>query len=626
MLLLVGLNRPASAQQSYLDPQPFGDEIPGLDTAAVGDWWKVSRRPLPPPRRFKNLEVPRDQTIGFALYTVHDGVLKLTAQLYPLFRGEPREVQLDFKQPDGTWHQRATAEVVYPGWSAHFRIEGWDDSRPVEYRVRHGENAQHVGLIRGNPRDQEVITVGVLSCNSNKDRGDRARMVANIRAQDPDLLFFAGDQSYDHKEHTAAWLAFGRQFADVLRDRPVITIPDDHDIGQGNLWGEGGIKADSPAGSSGGYFYPAAYVNMVERCQTWHLPDAIDPRPVARGIGVYFTSLRLGGVDFAIIEDRKFKSGPEGKIPQQGPRPDHIRNPDYDPESIDVPGLKLLGERQLRFLDAWGRDWEESEMKCVLSQTIWTGVAQVHGNRQNRLHADLDNNGWPQTPRDRAIELLRRCRAVHLCGDQHLASVVQYGVERFRDGPWAFCSPAIVNNYYSRWWIPENGPGKRPFRDVALPWTGDYRDGMGNFMTMRAYANPDAESNGSGYGIVHFNKVDRTITFECWPREADVTAGDQGQFPGWPVTVAQSENDGRPVVARLPELRWNAREMVVVEVRNVDTGETLYTLRTPRTDRFVPPVYAEGTYLVQVTRDNGETWQREFRTAEKNADAIELGF
>ena len=38
---------------------------------------------------------------------------------------------------------------------------------------------------------------------------------------DPDLLFFAGDQSYDHREHTAAWLKFGLQFRDVFRDMAI---------------------------------------------------------------------------------------------------------------------------------------------------------------------------------------------------------------------------------------------------------------------------------------------------------------------------------------------------------------------------------------------------------------------
>ena len=131
-----------------------------------------------------------------------------------------------------------------------------------------------------------------------------------------------------------------------------------------------------------------------QRAQTSHLPDPFDSTPVKRGITVYYTDLTVGGISFAIIEDRKFKTGPMGTIPKQGPRPDHITDPSYDPKSIDVPGLVLLGDRQLKFLRNWGGDWHDCEMKAVLSQTIFCGGAHIHGKIGGRLHADLDSNGF----------------------------------------------------------------------------------------------------------------------------------------------------------------------------------------------------------------------------------------
>jgi hypothetical protein len=92
---------------------------------------------------------------------------------------------------------------------------------------------------------------------------------------------------------------------------------------------------------------------MVQRQQTWHLPDPVDPAPVEQGITVYFTRLVLGGLDLAILEDRKFKTGPKGAIPALGPRPDHITDPAYDRAAIDLSGLELLGSRQLAWLDRW---------------------------------------------------------------------------------------------------------------------------------------------------------------------------------------------------------------------------------------------------------------------------------
>ena len=103
-------------------------------------------------------------------------------------------------------------------------------------------------------------------------------------------------------------------------------------MGHGNLWGAGGKQSLTGAGHDGGYFKPVEYVKEVERAQTSHLPDAYDPMPVQRGIGVYYTSLNWGGISFAIIEDRKFKTGPLGVIPPNlGPRPDHVTDPSYDP-------------------------------------------------------------------------------------------------------------------------------------------------------------------------------------------------------------------------------------------------------------------------------------------------------
>ncbi|MBZ0257077.1 hypothetical protein K8I31_13505, partial [bacterium] len=369
---------------------------------------------------------------------------------------------------------------------------------------------------------------------------------------DPDLLYFAGDQSYFHKEHTAAWLLWGVQFRDAFRNRPCVTIPDDHDVGHPNLWGEGGKKASSPAGDDGGYFYDADYVKMVERCQTSHLPDPYDPTPIKQGIGVYYTDLTVGGVDFAIIEDRKFKSGPSGKIPQMGPRPDHIRDVNYDPASIDVEGLVLLGDRQLKFLEDWAQPKEGIALKAVLSQTGFCGAAHRHGTFENYLHADLDCNGWPQTGRNKALRLIQKAGAVHLAGDQHIATIVQHGIDEFHDGPFAFVSPALVNTIYGRWWHPlDEKPGANHDPQNPLPFTGDYLDGLGNKITMIAYANIEGKTLRDGFGLVRFNKNEKSITFESWDRFTDVTKPNAKQMPGWPRTIHQIQQEGEPITWKL---------------------------------------------------------------------------
>jgi hypothetical protein len=97
-----------------------------------------------------------------------------------------------------------------------------------------------------------------------------------------------------------------------------------------------------------------------------------------------------------------------------------------------------------------------------------------------------------------------------------------------------------------------NSPGPTRCLAVPLPWTGDYEDGLGNKITMVAYANPedtsDERQRADGYGITRFNFSAETVTFACFPRFATLGAdGKPKQFPGWPVTVPL---DGPPRPSR----------------------------------------------------------------------------
>ncbi len=123
-----------------------------------------------------------------------------------------------------------------------------------------------------------------------------------------------------------------------------------------------------------------------------------------------------------------------------------------------------------------------------------------------------------------------------MCGDQHLAVLVQHGLEALSDGPYAFTCRAIVNTINSRWWHPEDEqPGQNPVANSPLSWAGEYEAGLGNLIRMLAYANPedgkDETQRADGYGIVRFNRKDQTITFECWSRFVSVDDAMKLNFP-----------------------------------------------------------------------------------------------
>ncbi len=567
-------------------------------------------------------QVERDEVICFALYTVHNNIMKMTAQLYPLQDSESPFVYLDVKE-NGKWKQIAKSEVIQQGWVAQFRVEKWDSRRQFQYRLRHDAGAQYTGIIQKDPVDKKEIVVAAFTGNSifQSHGGDIPRddIVANIQKIQPDLLFFSGDQVYDHTHHYAFWLKFGRDFGDIIRNIPTVTIPDDHDVGQGNLWGSGGKKASSISGDDGGYFMPAEYVKEVERCQTSHLPDPFDPTPIQQGIGVYYTSLNVGGISFAILEDRKFKTGWLEVLPDipadfttGTQRPHSFRYNNYDPTTLDVPDAKLLGDRQLHFLEEWAKDWTDATFKCVLSQTVFCDSADRYYTPERRRYVDFDANGWPQTGRNKALLEMRKAFAFHINGDTHLGTIFQYGVNEWNDAGYTFTVPSIAN-LFMRWWDPDV-PGKN--RQPGMPeYTGEYLDGFGNKITCWAVANPSFKNDpvqqseeedkvqlttrAAGFGVVRFNKSTREITMECWPRKKDITDPETRQYEGWSLTIKQEDNYGRKAVAYLPTLKFKNMTDPVVQVIEEKTGQVVYTLRILGKS-FRPKVFCKGAYTVHV--------------------------
>jgi hypothetical protein len=548
-------------------------------------------------------------------------------------------------QKEGGWVEAAADQVSeepygrpqqnIKRWTAHFRVDDWDMTRNYSYRVvAAGGAAKYEGVVRRDPVEKETIVVAAFTGNSNRDRRLKSDMIANLKAIDPDLLFFSGDQSYDHKLHYQAWLLFGKQFGEVMKDRPTICIPDDHDVGQANLWGENGaVEGKSENGAKGGYFWSPQYVNSVQEAQAWHLPDPFDPTPVKRNIGVYYTNLNVGRVGFAVIEDRKFKTGPGGLVQQLGPRPDHFTDPNFDRRAIDLPDARLLGERQLRFLRQWGEDWRGQNVKAVLSQTVFANAAHLHGKYDYRIVADLDSNGWPQAGRNRALEEIRRFYGFMIGGDQHLATVLHHGVNDFGDAGYSFCVPSIVN-FYNRWWVPEE-PARRKI-EGPLPFLGDYYDGFGNKITMRAYANPDATrakkyagewgARADGFGVVRFNVKTRKIAIECWPRGVDVKSPSAEQYAGWPIEIDQSDNYGRRAAAYLPTLKVAGATDPVVQIIDETYGDVVYTIRISG-NTFRPKVFRDGPYTIKIgERPDGMKTLKGVAATAKNEATLEVKF
>ncbi|WP_186756597.1 twin-arginine translocation pathway signal protein [Echinicola salinicaeni] len=597
--------------------------------------------------------------ICFAQYTLHKGILKLTGQLTPVEQIAGHKVSFEIKE-DGKWKELAQSEVEPMSRTVHFRQENWNYNESVPYRIQlqlplkskvseEGSALRYYtyeGSISKEPIDKDDVKTAVFSCNCDYGFPD-SEVPVHVACHEPDLALFVGDQFYEGTggfgiqtspidkaalDYLRKWMMFGWSYREVFRHIPCAIIPDDHDVYHGNIWGEAGKAADisgswgAPAQDSGGYKMAPKWVNMVQKCQTSHLPDPYDPTPVKRGIDVYYTEWIYGGVSFAILEDRKWKSAPKHVLPEEAEVWNGwIQNPDFDIKKHRVEDAQLLGERQLSFLDHWSQDWSgDVKMKSLVTQTNFSTVSTLPADAKNDgvvpglkipvageyvsgdvINGDMDSNGWPQVGRDKAVAKIRKCFAFHIAGDQHLASFIQYGVEEYGDSGYAFAGPALNNIWPRRWWPPVANPENHSESNPA--YTGNYEDGFGNKMTIKAVANPRLTGKkpaivydrATGYGIVTFNKTNRTITTECWPKYVHPLKNPEGQYAGWPITVDQQDNYGRKAAAWLPEIKVNGLSNPVVEVIEENSGESLYYMAI-KGNTFTPKVFSKGTYTIKV--------------------------
>ena len=586
--------------------------------------------------------------ILWSMYTLSRNVLKLTAQMAPVGeRAEP--VHLEVRR-GVRWQSVATSPIDGLARTATFRLANWDSRQDVPYRVSYKMNGDHSfgGTIRKDPVDQAKITVAALSC-LNDFGFPHADLLGSLQHFKPDLAAFEGDQIYERVasygiqrfplqpavlDYLRKWFLFGWSFRDLMRTTPTVCMPDDHDVFHGNVWGAGGRHAEGtgqPGQDSGGYIEPAAWVNMVQRTQTSHLPDPYDPTPVEQDIGVYYTDLHWGGISFAVLEDRKWKSAPKMSIPAAQIVNGWAQNPEYNPaRDGNVPDAQLMGKRQLAFLEKWAQDWRGGTwMKVALSQTLFANLATLpppantdavcpklpimrRGDypEGDITVADHDSNAWPQHGRDDAVRAFRRASAVHLCGDQHIGSTIQYGVENWNDASFALCSPAL-SNLFPRRWFPDK-PGKNALAESPLN-TGEYLDRFGNKITVHAVFNPmrmEANPNtlmdrSPGFGIVEFDRATRKITLAVWPRRTDPRAPGAKPVSGWPITIHQLDNGWSGASWLLPTVKADGLRDFCVQVIQESTKEILYTVRV-QGDSFAALVHHEGLYTVRVFDPDGK--------------------
>lgn len=632
----------------------------------------------------------------FTQYTVSRKILKLTAQLVPVGVSENQNVNLQI-ETNGHWQTIATAVIDPMARTATFRIAQWNDTQEVHFRVKYttidkGKTPQDFywsGLIRKDPKDKPEIKVAAFSCGvdygflvygnpaSYNLKPNRPFPVEELpqhaAAHQADLLAFLGDQIYEPNggygvqysplepsmlDYLRKWYLFGLMYRDLMKNTPSICLLDDHDYFHGNIWGADGKPTIQQGDNrekqdSGGFKQPAAWVNAAQRTQTSHLPDPYDPTPIEQGIGVYYTDLNWGGISFGLIEDRKWKSAPSLVLPKElkvvNGWAEASRTVPFD--QLDPKGTELIGQRQTKFLNEWVADWSsQTWMKTVLSQTTFCTIATLPADAvsdavvpnlpilkkeeyaPNDLPTqDMDSNGWPRTKRNEAVNIIRKGFALHIGGDQHLPSTAQYGVEDFGDASYAVCVPATTNIWPRRWYPNVAGQNQKPNAPKNI---GDFIDGFGNKITVKAVANPSVTGlqpakvydRATGYGIIKFTKATRNIEIAIWPRETDPTTPNAKPYSGWPVKLNQTDNFGKKAMGYLPTIEITGlTTKAVVQLIEEESGELQYALRL-NSHQFRPKVFTNSSFTLRVGEPDTQQW-KEFKGLKiNNSSKIKVDF
>ena len=252
----------------------------------------------------------------WSMYSLSDSrtdegfVLKISALTGPMGKDDSKVVELHV-QRGGKWQSLGEAKLDPDAWVATFRIPKWDEKTATPYKLvyreKHRDGSETpdewTGTIQANPVGQP-LRMAAMTCQ-NDYAFPYEPVAKNVAKMKPDLVFFSGDQIYENHggfalirepagpailNYLRKFYQFGWSFREVMRHNPTLCLPDDHDVFQGNIWGEGGAKMreGGDTSSDGGYMEPPRMVNVVHRTNVSHHPDAHDPTPCLQDISVYY--------------------------------------------------------------------------------------------------------------------------------------------------------------------------------------------------------------------------------------------------------------------------------------------------------------------------------------------------
>jgi len=603
------------------------------DTSAGHSFWFKNWRMRGP----KITEHP-DRRYGPILgahYTISRQQLHMTAQLPPLSKQNQGKAKLEIrKKGDKDWQVAASSAIQTPGYTANFHIDDWNSKEEWEYRLSYplqeqNEPSWYKGTIQKEPTDDLVVaglnnpallpaSIGEeFNFSENSLWFPHHQMIQNIMHHQPDMLVYSGNQvnrahpvEWDEAKRQDAyldylyrWYLFCWSHQDLTRNIPSMVLPGPQDLYQDSLWGGTDLKQGKNfRASRGGYKMPAPFVNMVQRTQAGHLPPPYHASPNSQGIPALYTDLVYGGVSFAFLEARKFKT-PPGTTARAG------------------SPLDLYGERQLRFLQEWTKDWSQTDMKAVVSQealsclytrrppslqkntnTATPAVSEDKETVNPQKVRDRNTNGWPSGGRKKALGEIRKAHALMITGGNNPAHLIQHGIQSWGDAGYAFGLPPATSRQKRGWYLTDTAHTNRKDRNTH---TGNFRDGFDNLISIKALANPLLEIQSQpkpirrrGFGTVQFNRSDRKVRVAAWPFSEN--PGSASPYPGWPFSLQMRENYPKTQEMLLPQILTKGLNKKPVFLVYTAHRDRLVYARRANDSIFQPRVFENSYYNVIV--------------------------
>lgn len=522
-----------------------------------------------------------------SFYTTQDDSLFITFQLQPFSIQSSDQFVFSITDRKEEITEYSNYQYDTLTYQIRYRISIKDIGKNCTYGLRYrGKQVLHSdfynGKIKQARKRKNKLKIMALNCNGfpfmHEGPFDYTHLwypyeqiQKGFNLHQPELLVFLGDQFYESRpsmpitkepfcylDYLYKWNLYCLQFRDLTANTPTIILTDDHDVFQGNLWGKGGIPAkdssttrlqsyyennyDTWQQDNGGYFMPSQFLKMAITSQTSHLPhpykkDTLLPLN-------YYTSLTYGKFDFALMEDKKFKSAPsEINHPVFNGKP---LSDSLTIEQLDSSAFQLLGNDQLQFLNEF-LSRKNKTLKIILTQSAYAALttidssshplhdlpANIHGH--HKLNRDMDANGWPRNGRNKAMNVIGNHPVLVLAGDQHMGSVVQL-YDSANNATTFFTVPAIANTWPRTWMPMDTTSSNYPL--------GEYTDGFGNKMNVIAVANPivqeyvpnDINSKSPGFGIIELNYFWKTAKLHAYPLYFDQLEEKQ-EYHYWPIKI-----------------------------------------------------------------------------------------